>query len=215
MKKITLSIVFFIATNVVTAQQFYLEGGKTLSSFKYKNSQENNMSNLQATSHSYMELGYRNRFLFRDLNFSTGLSYSGYGAIASDDTFGNFMEWEANYLGLDAALDYQLLKLKKMSVYLKAGVSTAFFVQGTQTLNNSVINLKNNEDFDSAMATLHAGAGFCHPISKNLAFYAQYIYGKSADISKGTEELKFISHNVGFGLLIDISKKQSTEKTYN
>lgn len=204
MKKITLLLVLFAATSLATAQQLYIEGGKTLSSFDFKNSQGRGLSNLQATTHTYMEMGFRNGLFLKNLNFSAGLNYSGSGAIGSDNTFGNFMEWEANYVGLNVVLDYQFLRINKAGFYLKGGISSAFFVQGTQTLNNRVIDLKNDKDFDTTLFTLQAGAGFSHPISENLSFYLQYVYGKSLDTASGDAELKFISDNVGFGLLIDI-----------
>ena len=210
MKKITLVLLLLTATTIATAQQLYVEGGKSLTTFDYKNSQGNSLENLQATTHSFMAIGYRNQLLTKNLNFSAGLNYTGYGAIGSDDVVGNFMEWEANYAGLNVGLDYNVFNIKKASVYIKTGISAAFFVQGSQTLNNTVINLKNNDDFDTTLLTMQAGAGFLHPISENLSFYVQYAYGKSADTAKGDTELKFTSNNVGFGLLIDISKKSAT-----
>jgi hypothetical protein len=91
-------------------------------------------------------------------------------------------------------------------VYVKGAVSTAFFIQGSQTLNSRVIDLKNNEDFGT-MLNLQVGAGFSHPISEYLSFYTQYLYGKSADMSKGDAELKIASSNVSFGLLINLANK--------
>ena len=35
---------------------------------------------------------------FDNLNISLGTSYAGYGAIGSDDSVGNYMEWDLNYL---------------------------------------------------------------------------------------------------------------------
>ena len=211
MKKITLVLLLLTAT-IASAQQLYVEGGKMATTFDYKNAQGNSLDNLQATTNSYMAIGYRNQVFTKNLHLNVGLNYSGYGAIGSDDAVGNFMEWEASYAGLNASADYQLLKFKKASIYVKVGISGAFFVQGTQTLNNSVIDLKNNDDFDTTLVTMQAGLGFSHPISENLSFYAQYLYGKSTDTAKGDEELKFKSNNVGFGLLIDISKNPATEK---
>lgn len=213
MKKITLVLLLLTAT-IATAQQLYVEGGKTLSSFDFKNSQGNSLDNLQATAHSFMSLGYKNQLFTKNLNFSAGLHYTGYGAIGSDDAVGNFMEWDVNYAGLNLGLDYNLFHIKKASIYVKGAVSAAFFVQGTQTLNNSVIDLKNNDDFDTTLVTMQAGAGFIHPISENLSFYVQYVYGKSLDMASGDAELKITGNNVSFGLLIDISKKQAA-KTNN
>jgi len=211
MKKITLLLLLFMATTIATAQQFYAEGGKSSTSFDYKNSQGQSLSNLQATTQSFMGIGFRDQFFKKNLNFSAGLHYAGYGAIGSDDVVGNFMEWEANYAGLNVGLDYDLLKFKKASVYVKGAVSAALFVQGTQTLNHNVINLKNNDDFDTTLVTMQLGAGFSHPISDKLSFYAQYLYGKSTDTAKGDAVLKFKSNTISFGLLIDISNKQVTQ----
>ena len=212
MKKITLVLMLLTATTIATAQQLYVAGGKSSTTFDYKNSQGNSLENLQATTNSYMAIGYKSQFFTKKLNLNVGLNYSGYGAMGSDDVVGNFMEWDVNYAGLNVGLDYSLLKIKKASVYVKGAVSAALFVQGTQTLNNSVIDLKNNDDFDTTLVTMQAGLGFTHPISENLSFYVQYVYGKSLDMASGDAELKFKSNNVGFGLLIDISKKQATEK---
>jgi hypothetical protein len=209
MKKITLVLLLLTAT-IATAQQLYVEGGKSSISFDYKNSQGQSLDNLQATTHSFMALGFRDQLFTKNLNFSAGLHYTGYGAIGSDDAVGNFMEWDVNYAGLNLGLDYKLFHIKKASVYVKGGVSAAFFVQGTQTLNNSVIDLKNNDDFDTTLVMMQAGAGFLHPISEDFSFYVQYVYGKSLDTASGDAELKITSNNVGFGLLINISKKPAT-----
>jgi opacity protein-like surface antigen len=207
MKKITLALLLIATTTIATAQQLYVEGGKTLSTFDYKNSEGNSLENLQSTTHGFMAIGYTDQLFTKNLKLSIGVNYAGYGAIGSDDSVGNFMEWDVNYAGLNVGLDYKLFHIKKAIVFVKAGVLAAFFVQGTQTLNNRVINLKNNDDFDTALVTMQVGAGFSHPITENLSFYVQYLYGKSSDIASGDAELKIASNNVGFGLLIDISKK--------
>jgi len=215
MKKITLVLLLLAVTSITTAQQLYVEGGKTMSTFDYKNSQGNSLNNLQATTNSYMEVGYRTQLLTKNLHLNLGATYAGYGALGSDDVVENYMEWDVNYAGLNVGLDYKVFNIKKASVYLKTGMSAAFFVQGTQTLNNSVMDLKNNDDFDTTLVAMQIGAGFSHPISEDLSFYVQYMYGKSLDMASGDAELKIASSNVGFGLLINISKKPATAKPAN
>ncbi|MCF6167418.1 outer membrane beta-barrel protein [Lutibacter sp.] len=212
MKKITLLLLVLAATTSF-AQQIYIEGGKTLASFDYKNSQGVRLDNLQATPHSFMTVGYRDQLFIKNLNISLGTSYAGYGAIGSDDTVGNYMEWDVNYLEFNTGLDYKLFKIKKAHVYIKGTASVAFLVQGTQTINNKVIDLKNQDDFDKNVFDFRAGVGFTHPISENLAFYVQYMRGKSLKLKDGTavtddqEELRYVSDNISFGLLINIAKK--------
>lgn len=204
-KKIALVLLLFVATNA-TAQQLYLEGGKSSTTFDFKSSKGVKLDNLQATAHSFMAIGYRNQVFTKNLSLSFGANYSGYGAIGSTGSQGNYMEWVVNYAGLNVGLDYTVFHVRKASVYLKGAASSAFFIQGSQTLNSRVIDLKNNEDFGT-MLNLQVGAGFSHPISEHLSFYTQYLYGKSADMSKGDAELKIASTNASFGLLINIAKK--------
>ena len=212
MKKISLLLLVLAATTTF-AQQIYIEGGKTLTSFNYKNSQGDRLDNLQATPHSFMTIGYRDQLFIKNLNISLGTSYAGYGAIGSDDIVGNYMEWDVNYVEFNTALDYKLFKIKKTQFYIKGTASIAFLVQGTQTINNKVIDLKNQEDFDKTVFDFRAGFGFLHPIFENLSFYVQYMHGKSLKLKEGTavtenqEELRYVSDNISFGLLINIAKK--------
>jgi hypothetical protein len=214
MKKITLAFFILVATSTF-AQQIYIEGGKTISSFDYKNSEGDRFDNLQATPHSFMTLGYRNQIFAKKLNISLGMRYAGYGAMGSDDSIGNYMAWDVNYLELNTGLDYGLFNINKAQFYMKGVVSVAFLLQGTQTINNRVINLKNQDDFDKAVFDFRAGFGFSHPISNNLSFYAQYMHGRSLTLKEGTavtsdqEVLRYVSDNVSFGFLINIENSDN------
>jgi len=159
MKKTTILLLLLLTTTIGTAQQLYVEGGKTLSSFDYKNSQGEGIDNLQSTTKSFMALGFRSQFFTKNLNIAMGINYAGYGTIGSDDTVGNYMEWDVNYAGLNVDLEYHLIHIKKASFYIKAGMSASFFVQGTQTLNSTVIDLKGSDDFDTTKIGLNAGVG--------------------------------------------------------
>jgi len=170
MKKITFLVLFLAVTSISTGQHLYVESGIASTSFEYKNSQGASLENLQATNHSFMAIGCKNQLFTEKLIGSIGLNYAGYGAIGSDDALGNFMEWNVNYVGLNLGLDYTLFSIKKASIYLNGGISVAFFTQGTQTLNSSIIDLKNNDDFDTTLVNMQIGTGFSHPISDNLSF---------------------------------------------
>jgi len=214
MKKITLLFFLFLGINSFS-QQVYIEAGKTMSSFDYKNSQGGRLDNLQASTHSFMTAGYRNQIFTKNLNVSLGTSYAGYGAIGSDDTVGNYMEWDINYLEFNIGLDYELFKIKKGKLYVKGTASMAFLLQGTQILNNAVIDLKSNDNFEKTLYDFRGGFGVSHPISDNLSFYVQYMRGRSITLKEGAsntpdqEELRIVSDNISFGLLINIEKKSN------
>ncbi|SFZ93255.1 hypothetical protein SAMN05428642_10322 [Flaviramulus basaltis] len=207
-KKFIQLLLFFIITTVTTAQQLYLETGKTSSSFDYSNSQGVGLDNLQASTHSFMTMGYRTKFFVEKLKTSFGIGYFGYGAIGSDDTLEGILDWDANYLELNAGLDYSLFAINKIEFYIKGMVSTGFLIQGTQSLNNEIMNLKNIDDFDKAMLSFKAGVGFLYPVSNDLSFYVQYLFGKSLNQAgnRDNESLRIESHNISFGVLIDLFK---------
>ena len=211
MKKITIALFLLVATTTFS-QQFYIEAGKTISSFDYKNSQGEGLDNLQATPHSLMTLGYRSQTFIKNLSMSLGTSFSGYGAIGSDDSVGNYMAWDVNYLEFNTGLDYELFKIKEATFYVKGTASMAFLVQGTQTINNRVINVKNEDDFDKIVFDFRAGFGLLQPISSSLSVYAQYMHGRSLMLKEGTavsedqETLRYVSDTVSFGLLINLSE---------
>ena len=211
MKKITLALLILYTANTFS-QQIYLEAGNTLSSFDYKNSQGERLDNLQASSHSFMTIGYRNQVFIENLNIFLGTSYARYGAIGSDDSVGNYMEWDLNYLQINVGLDYELFKINNLQFYIKGSSSVAFLLQGTQTLNNSVINLNNQEDFSKAVFGFRAGFGFSFPVSETITLYAQFMQGRSFNLKEGTtnisdqESLRIISNNIGFGVLINLEE---------
>ncbi|MDI5899390.1 hypothetical protein [Flavobacterium yafengii] len=207
MKNYVLVFLLLVTTTLVTAQQIYLETGKTSSLFDYNNSQGVKLQNLQSTNHNFMAIGYRDRIISEQkIKGSIGLRYIGYGSIGSDDEVGNFMQWDVNYLEIEAGLDYPIFSIKKATFYIKGTTSLGFLVQGAQTINNTVINLKKVEDFDKPLIDFRLGAGFSHPISENLSFYVQYMYGKSLVWVAKPEKLRIESNIISFGLLVNLSK---------
>lgn len=208
MKKKVLFFLLLTISTIAIAQQLYLETGKTSSLFDYRNSQGEKLQNLQQTNHNFMTIGYRGRIITnKETMGSIGVRYAGYGAIGSDNSVGNFMQWDVNYLEFNVGLDHKLFSIKKGSVYIKGSTSLGFLVQGFQTINNTVINLKKVNEFDKPLIDFRLGAGFSHPISENLSFYVQYIYGKSLVWTVNSEKLRIGSNSMSFGLLINISKK--------
>jgi hypothetical protein len=208
MKKNTLLFLLLIAATVASAQQIYLETGKTMSAFDYRNSQGEKLDNLQQSTHSFMEIGYRDRVISNQkIKGSLGIRYAGYGAIGSDDEVGNFMEWNVNYVELNVGLDHIIFRIKEGSIYLKGAASYGFLVQGAQTINNRVINLKKIEEFDKPILNFRIGTGFSHPITNDLSFYVQYMYGKSVVWVVKPEKLRIGSNNISFGLLVNLSRR--------
>ena len=210
-KTYTVLLVFLLSISTkIAAQEVYLETGKTSSSFDYKNSQGIGLDNLQATSHNYIAAGYAHPLFSDKLKLSIGASYAGYGAIASDDALGNRMKWELNYLEFILGLNYTVLHINDISFYVKGAASVGFLLQGTQTFNNKIIDLKGKDDFDDALGDFRFGAGFQIAASDELSFYIQYMYGKTlantSDINRpeDKEALRIQSSTISLGVAIQL-----------
>ena len=210
-KTYTVLLVFLLSISTkITAQEVYLETGKTSSSFDYKNSQGIGLDNLQATSHNYIAAGYAHPLFSDKLKLSIGASYAGYGAIASDDALGNRMKWELNYLEFILGLNYTVLHINAISFYVKGAASVGFLIQGTQTFNNKIIDLKGEDDFNDALGDFRFGGGLQISASDELSFYIQYMYGKTlantSDINQpeDKEALRIQSSTISLGVAIQL-----------
>ena len=90
-----------------------------------------------------------------------------------------------------------------------------FMLQGTQTINNQVINLTDTEEFDDNAIFFRGGAGLSYPLTETSSVYLQYLYGQSLGMnddnngSTSQEELKINTHMVGIGIRIAIPSKDT------
>lgn len=208
MRRYLLLTIFLAGFLEVTAQQFYLESGKTISKFVFENSQGENLDNLQSSSHTYISLGYRQSIFNERLFWHASGNFSEYGSVGSDSNFDNYFEWDLTYLGLGLGVDYEIFKPGSFTVYLKASAGAEILIQGTQTLNNQVFNLMDEEDFDSALYVFKGGLGVQYEISPLLSVFTQYMYGTAGRFKDEQGDLKINTHNIGLGLLVNISKNR-------
>ncbi|MEZ4803759.1 MAG: outer membrane beta-barrel protein [Gelidibacter sp.] len=199
----------FISGFTLFGQQLFLEAGKSISSFDYKNSLGNSIENLQSKSNTYLNLGYRDHLNDdKTLFLVLGLTYSDYGAIGSDPILDNYYEWDVTYLGLQAGLDFRLFRIRDFSFFIKGRVTVEHLIRGTQTINNQVYDLVGEKEFNSNIFFLKGGLGMQYPISRNTSVFVNYFYGKTMLIdqskSPDQETLKFNNHQLGIGLIINL-----------
>lgn len=215
MNKVLCSVIFLVSAMVLNGQQVFLETGKNLSVFDYKNSKGEPLDNLYGSTHVFIEAGYRTGLKIKNLQFSAGLSYNSYGATGSDNSLGNYFNWDANYLGLNLGLDYDLYKkrfttntLSDLSVYIKTAVSPEYLIYGTQKINNQVINLIGEEQFKYPFIFIRGGCGVSYSVTRVITAYFQYMMGKGFPVKSNapadSEKLRIVSHNFGIGLFINL-----------
>lgn len=215
MKKSLLSFLLFIPSLFVCGQQVYVETGAALSAFHYKNSAGESLDNLFGSSNFFMQIGYHTVSNVNRLNYSAGISYTGYGATGSDSTVGNHFYWETRYVGADLGLDYEVFKkrfttasLSDLTVYIKMSVSAEIMVHGIQTIDNEVYDLSGVEQFRYPFIFARGGAGISYSINRAVTVYAEYMGGEGFPVKIGDrddkERLWIACHNIGFGLFVNL-----------
>ncbi len=197
---------FFILS--IQSQQLFFEFNKTSSTFDYKNSQGQGLTNILPKSNNNMGIGYRFPAIKNKLSVVIGLSYNNYGAIGSDQILDNFYEWDITYAGLNVGFDYKLLEMRDLLFSFKTNLSTEFLVQGAQTLNNQVFNLVGEDEFNQSLFFVNAGLTMQYPISDKASIYAQYMFGKSFTVFKensiDNEKLNIFAHGIGIGIIVKL-----------
>ncbi|MDC8002664.1 outer membrane beta-barrel protein [Aureisphaera galaxeae] len=213
MKKLLL-LVFICIGSFSYAQQVFVEAGRNTSHFKFKNDSGEELENLQSKTKSYVSAGYKHK-LYKSLSLTSGLAYQSYGAIGSDDVLGNFFEWDIDYLSVNLGLDYDFTITEDVSFYLIATFNAEVMVDGVQTLNGQVFNVKDVEEFNDVAMFLRSGGGVRFDISEKAKIYAQYLYGSGLVLddenNSANTELRINVHSFGIGVMVDIPCRKQEE----
>ena len=211
MKSIYISFilcVFFVHT--IQAQELYLDGGKSVTTFNFKDALANELEDLQSTNHSYIDVGYRGKLFTESIFFVGGFGIHSYGAVGND-IFGNYLDWETTYASVYAGIDAEIFNIKAFSFHLKATVHPEIMLQGTQTINNQVFDVLNEQDFDSNFIFIRGAASFEYSVSETIAIFFQYRFGRGSQItnSETGADLNYISNDYGIGLIFKLKKKNT------
>lgn len=213
MKHITLFLFLLLSISTFHSQQLFLETGSCSSSFDYLNSSSETLDNLQSKSQNVMQIGYRSESIKNFIYYTITASFTGYGAIGSDPLYGNYMEWDLDYLQLHAGLDVRAFSFGPNELVLKANSSFGYLIQGTQVLNNEVFNLVGEEEFNSTLFSLVMGLSVNRVITEDISMYIQFTSGigdplgvKRSDLE---ERLRLKSKCLSFGVLMQINKDKS------
>jgi len=214
MKSIYISLLFcaFVATGM-HSQELILDGGKSVTTYKFQDALAEELENLQSTNHTYIDVGYRGKLFTESINWIGGFGFHTYGAVGND-IFGNFLSWETTYASVNLGIDAELFKIKKFSFHLKGTVGPEIMLQGTQVLNNQVFDILNEQDFDTPFIFIRGAASFEYDVSDTIGIFFQYRFGKGSQINNNESgaDLGYISNDYGIGVIFKL-KKNSDKNT--
>ena len=210
MKSIYISFLFCVCfATIGQAQEVYIDGGKSVTTFNFKDILSNELEDLQSTNHSYIDMGYRGKLFTKAVYFVVGAGVNTYGATGND-LFGNYLNWETTYASLYAGIDAELFRINAFSFHLKGTVGPDIMLQGTQTLNNEVFDILNEQDFNTPFVFIRGAASFEYKVSDAIAVFFQYRFGSGNQInnSETGAELGYLSNDYGIGLIFKLKKKE-------
>ena len=199
---------FFACT--LQSQELFLNTGKSVTTFKFRDVLNNDLNDLQSSNHSYIDIGYRGRLFTESINFIGGFGFHTYGAVGND-TFNNFLSWEVTYVGINLGIDAELFTVNDFSFHLNATAGPEIMLQGTQTINNLVFDILNEEDFNTPFVFIRAGASFEYWVAENIGIFFQYRFGRGSQIKNSDTgaDLRYTSSDFGIGLVFKLAKKNS------
>lgn len=213
MKKIFSCLLITLSILTASSQIVFLETGKVLASFDYKNSEGNTLADLSGSNENNILLGARMALFQSSLHLSLAGEYNKFGATFSDPVLGNYIEWEAAYMGANLGIDYEFFKPSAnlnqqvgFSFYIKSSIAADFLINGSRVLNSQAFDLADTEEFDKPVYFLRGGVGGNYYISRTFIIYAQYMFGRSMLFGNyvDQEKLRFITHNISIGLGINL-----------
>jgi hypothetical protein len=213
MKKILGCLLFTSITLTASSQTIFLETGKVLATFDYKNSDGDRLGDLSGSNENNVGLGARMALLGSAFHVSLGGEYFKLAATSSDPTLGNYLEWDASFAGANLGFDYEFFKPSAnrnvdvgFSFYVKGAIAADFLLSGTRKLNSQATDLTGVEEFDKPLYFIRGGIGGNYYISRTFVVYAQYMFGRSSLFGDYTdqEQLRFLTHTISIGLGINL-----------
>lgn len=184
------------------AQQIFGEIGRVSTQFVYANSEGESIDNLYPSHNFSYLVGYR-LILSSKFNLNGGLLYNRYGMTGSDPLYNNAYKWDAQYLGLSVAMDYDFLKKKKFIFFARAAIEPQFLVKGTQSLNRNTFDLKGVEQFDKPFIFLRGSLGVNYCLDQKVALTGRYSFGRGNPFGQGEdpESLKLNTSTISIGII--------------
>lgn len=215
MKALILFISILFSALICHSQQIMVDVGRTSTQFDYLDSDKEGIENLYPSRHFSYAAGYR-KSIGNRVFAGASILFNRYGMYGSDRLYDNQYQWDVSYLGLGLALDLEVFKYRELRVFGRLGVDPEFMINGTQTINNQVFDLKGVEQFDKPFLFLRGGVGAMYCADERVAVVAKYMYGKGLPMGKSEdgERLRLNSHTFSIGLAVSLKYCSYCYKTH-
>lgn len=170
-------IVGFFATGIFAGQaqnQLHVKGGKTFSTFLFRNSENNKDESLRHISTTYLGVSYDILLAEKHL-IRPELAYKQAGARSDINNIP--LRWELNYLDLNVSYSYLTYEGEKVQLYQGLGPSMGILMGGEQQLGDKVYDVVETESLKRFDLGINFMAHAKFLISENLYLSLEYRYG--------------------------------------
>jgi hypothetical protein len=200
MKKLSLLLTFYLATQTSFAQEVYFYTGKNFTTYDYKNSSGETNPNLKNGTGNLYELGYSQPLSNEKITIHLGLALNEYNSVGGNNT--NSYSWDTQYLGIQSHVSYSLLDNRSsFDVLPHIGVNFGTIISGKQTINGTYFDLTKEKEFSGLMVTPSLGLQVKYNLAAAGYISLGYSYCKSINLTNSTEQkLGFTTHQLQFGI---------------
>jgi len=217
-------LVFLVIVNSAMAQEIYVGSGFSTATFEdYVNSSGENTlddSGYSKSKQPLFESGGRFDIYKDRLQVDVGAHYNKY-RIKTSFYSGNLripMTYNLSYVGLKAGLNLDVIRYKKINFQFHVHLYNDWLVQGTNTYENEIIDLYEEQTIDNSVLGFHRGLGLEYQVTKKFSCYLRYNVASNfkeanEDSTSGEEYiLKAKSIRIGVSFNIGTEKEKETEK---
>lgn len=204
--KLLFMMVMFIS-HFAISQEFFFKTGRNFTDYNYKNSLGKTVSGLDGSSGSNYEFGVEFFLDGAKSSLESKLSYSASLCLnqfnAKGGNVSNTYVWNTNYFGIQNMAYVSVLKSRD-AIYdlkIKTGFNTSTILNGHQTIDNVVYNLKNYSEFKGIFIQPMMGMDFRLELNRELSMNLGYSFSKAYNVSnKSIEKLSFTNNQIQLGL---------------
>ena len=113
-------------------------------------------------------------------------------------------------------MEGEVYKRGNFRAIVKLALEPQFMMNGTQTINGQVFDLKGVEQFENPFMFFKAGAGANYCLNSTIALSLRYQYGKGFPLgsSSDPEVLRFNTNAISLGIVVSLGRCDYCFKTH-
>lgn len=207
MKNVLMLILCMCLSSYAYSQSFFIKSGKNFTNYKYESSALGTSVKLNSDSGNYYEIGAA-----FPLRFNSKFTYE-FGVVLNElnSLVGNpakAVSYKTEYLGLDNAILFSVLKLRHFVLDAKVGFGLHTIIYGKEEIDGVIHDLKIHSEFNGIFFKSLLGIQSKFNASKDIALTMGYDYHYDVLNTNNNNTQSLLIHNgqIKMGIYLTIDK---------